>query len=64
MARATRNRSGVPWEASLSQLSDSELESEAARVKRRLAMPLSPILSKLFLKRRHAIEAEQARRLR
>jgi hypothetical protein len=62
MPRMTRNRSGVPSEASLSGLSDAELEKEAARVANRLSMPLSPIVSKLLHKRRHAIEAEQARR--
>lgn len=62
MARSTRNRSGVPSEASLSGVSDTELEKEAARVASRLATPLSPLLSKLFLKRRHAIQAEMARR--
>ena len=63
MPRSTRNRSGVPSEASLSGLSDAELEKEAARVASRLATPLSPLLSKLFLKKRHAIRAEQARRI-
>lgn len=62
MVRSTRNRSGVPSGASLSGLSNEELESEAARVANRLATPLSPLLLKLFLKRRHAIQAEQARR--
>lgn len=63
MARSTRNRSGVPSEASLPKLSDAELEQEAARVASRLATPLSPLLLKLFLKKRHAIQAEQARRV-
>lgn len=63
MTRSTRNRSGVPSEGNLSGLSHAELEKEAARVATRLATPLSPRLSKLFLKKRHAIQAEQARRL-
>ena len=63
MARSTRNRSGVPSEASLSGLSDGELEREYARVKSRLTTPLSPLVLKLILKKRHAIEAEQARRV-
>lgn len=62
MARLSRNRSGVPSEASLSGLSDGELEMEYARVKSRLMTPLSALVSKLILKKRHAIEAEQARR--
>jgi hypothetical protein len=62
MTRMTRNRSGVPSEASLSSLSDAELEKEAARVAARLTTPLSPLLSKLFLKKRHAIRSEQERR--
>jgi hypothetical protein len=53
----------VPSEASLSGLSDAELEKEAARVTSRLATPLSSLLSKLFLKKRYAIQAEQARRV-
>jgi len=62
MARSTRNRIGVPSEASLSGLSDGELEREYTRVKSRLATPLFTLVSKLILKKRHATEAEQARR--
>lgn len=63
MSKTPRNRSGVPSEAALSRLPDADLAGEAARVARRLAGPLSPIVSKLLLKRRHAIETEQARRV-
>ncbi|MBA4001357.1 MAG: hypothetical protein C0461_12280 [Brevundimonas sp.] len=62
MSKTSRNRSGVPSDASLPGLSDEELDTEAARVSARLRMPLSPIVSKLLLKKRHAIESEQARR--
>ncbi|MBB5661144.1 hypothetical protein FHS65_001903 [Brevundimonas halotolerans] len=62
MAKTSRNRSGVPSEASLPGLSDAELVREAARVSAKLGTPLSPIVSKLLLKQRHAIESEQARR--
>ena len=62
MVRRMRNRSGVPSEASLPELSDAGLEQEAARIAARLAAPLSPIVRKLLLKQRHAVEREQARR--
>jgi len=62
MSKTPRNRSGVPSEASLPDLSDAELEMEAARVSARLATPLSAMMSKLLLKKRHAILSEQARR--
>jgi hypothetical protein len=62
MTKTSRNRSGVPLEASLPGLSDAELMSEAERVSAKLCTPLSPIVSKLLLKQRHAIESEQARR--
>ena len=62
MSKTSRNRSGVPSEASLPALSDAELQAEAARVSARLALPMTPTLSKLLLKQRHAVESEQARR--
>ena len=62
MSKTPRNRSGVPLEANLPDLSDAELETEAARVSARLRAPMSSIVSKLLLKKRHAIESEQARR--
>lgn len=62
MSKTSRNRSSVPPEASLRDLSDAELATEAARVSARLGTPLSPTVSKLLLKRQHAIEREQAPR--
>jgi hypothetical protein len=62
MSKTPRNRSGVPSEANLPDLSNAELEREAARVSARLGTPLWSMVSKLLLKKRHAIESEQARR--
>ena len=62
MPKATRNRSGVPSAGSLSGLTTAELEGEAARVAMRLTMPLSPVVLKLMLKKRHAIDKERERR--
>ena len=62
MSKAPRNRSGVPSVANLPDLSDAELETGAARVSARLSTPLSSMVSKLLLKKRHAIKSEQARR--
>jgi hypothetical protein len=62
MSKPPRNRSGVPSEANLPDLSDAELKTEAARVSALLSTPLSSMVSKLLLKKRHAIESEQARR--
>lgn len=62
MSKTSRNRSGVPSEAKLPDLSDAELEKEVARVSARLGTPVSSLVSKLLLKKRHAIQSEQARR--